>query len=194
MRLSVWSQRAPDQRRQPELARALLRQAVADEAGRNLPVLHQAGRAPVVERMAVSLARADDVATCVVGSCESVGIDIERLRPWVELADIAPLLSDAPPGDPQGLLSLWTRKEALAKAMGVGLPDDVRALRVPSRSPEVGEWIREDRWLWIGCPCEKGCVASLVVGQEGPDAGGGYDMIEAKDALATRIWLLDVRC
>ncbi|MFI4881719.1 MAG: 4'-phosphopantetheinyl transferase superfamily protein, partial [Phycisphaerales bacterium JB064] len=76
------------------------------------------------------------------------------------------------------LLRVWTRKEALAKAMGVGLPDDVRSLRVPREVLGIGRWRRMDGWLWVGCPCEDGCVASLVVRSEQPDDEGAFDYLE----------------
>lgn len=190
MRVSVWSQRAPGQRRNPELARELLRQAVELEAGEERRVLHEEGRAPVVDGLSASLSRADGLAMCAVSDFEAIGIDVEPLRPWSELAEMASLVSDSPPQEPQSLLELWTRKEALAKAMGTGLPDDVRELRVPERSPAIGEWMRRDGWLWIGCPCEKRHVAALVVQHAGDDADGHYDAIEMREKPA--IWILSL--
>lgn len=187
MRMSVWSQRAPEQRAKPNLARDLLRQAVELEAGEERPVVHNEGRAPFVDGLSVSLSRADGLAMCAVSDFAAIGIDVEPLRPWSELADMASLVSDSPPQDPRSLLDLWTRKEALAKAMGTGLPDDVRELRVPERSPGICEWIRRDGWLWIGCPCEKRHVASLVVRHAGDDAEGGYDMFEMREKPAIQI-------
>ncbi|MEQ8316110.1 MAG: 4'-phosphopantetheinyl transferase superfamily protein [Phycisphaerales bacterium] len=187
MRISVWSQRAPDQRRKPKLARELLRQAVALEAGEERHVAHEDGRAPAVDGLSVSLSRAEGLAMCAVSDCEAIGLDVEQLRPWTELADMATLVSDPPPRDARSLLELWTRKEALAKAMGTGLLDDVRALAVPDRSPAIGEWMRRDGWLWIGCPCEKHHVAALVVRHPGDDAEGGYDVFEMRGSPAIRI-------
>jgi hypothetical protein len=123
-----------------------------------------------------------------------VGVDVERLRPWEELADIAPLISETPPLDARDLLTLWTRKEALAKAMGVGLPDDVRAMDVPLGPLDPGQWRRRDGWLWIGCPCEDDCVVSLVIGQKGPDGQGPCDVVELEfDEAGTRVWSIQVR-
>ncbi|MFI4917076.1 MAG: 4'-phosphopantetheinyl transferase family protein [Phycisphaerales bacterium JB060] len=150
--------------------------------------------APTVDRAAVSLSRTDDIAMCAVTQADAIGVDVERLRPWRELVDMAPLLSDQPPENARDLLLLWTRKEALAKAMGVGLPDDVRGLRVPVHSPGICEWLRRDGWLWIGCPCEKGAVASLVVRHEGDDTEGTYDMIELREKPSMRGWSIDLPC
>lgn len=192
MRISVWSQRAQGQRRDPELARELLRQAVELAAGEDRRVVHEHGLAPVVDGLAVSLSRADGVAMCAVGDGGAIGLDVEPLRPWSELADMASLVGDSPPRDARSLLELWTRKEALAKAMGTGLPDDVRQLRVPERSPGICAWERRDGWLWIGCPCEERHVAALVVRQSGDDAEGGYDMVEMREKPAIRIWSFEL--
>lgn len=182
--ISVWSLIAADQRRQPGLARELLRRAALEHLGREVEIGHTPGRAPVVSGAAVSLSRTDDVAMCVVGRCEAIGIDIERMKPWHELRDLAALIDEAPPASAHGLLTVWTRKEALAKATGAGLPDDVRSLRVPREALEVGQWRRLDGWLWAGCPCEDGCVVSLVVRSEQADGVGVFDFIE--QGLGTR--------
>ncbi len=148
----------------------------------------------MADGLAVSLSRTDDLAMCAVADTGPVGIDVERLKPWDHLRDIAPLVTDASPSDARDLLSVWTRKEALAKAMGVGLPDDVRTLEVPTESPEPGRWLRRDGWLWIGCPCEDSCVASLVIGQAGPDESGTCTVVEAQlHEPNVRSWSIEVR-
>lgn len=114
----------------------------------------------------------------VVSMSAAVGIDVEvpTRSTWVQ--EIAGLIG-ATPGTPANeVLALWTRKEALAKAMGTGLPDDVRTLAVPAGSIEPGRCLRVDGWLWIGCPCEAGRVASLVVRDPGPDETGTVPIIE----------------
>ncbi len=104
---------------------------------------------------------------------------------------MVPLMTKAKPTDAREVLALWTRKEAFAKATGMGLPDDVRDLEVPEASLEVGTWIRADGWLWVGCPCEDGCVASLVVKSPGPDGQGGFDCLEPRvRERGVRVWSL----
>lgn len=132
----------------------------------------------MVDGLAASLARTDDVAMVALGDCLAIGIDVERLRTFDDLRDIVPLMTDTRPDDAWGVLTLWTRKEALAKATGAGLPDDVRSLAVPDAPVEVGSWLRHDGWMWVGCPCEDGCVAALVVKSLGPDAQGNFDIVE----------------
>lgn len=131
---------------------------------------------------------------CVVAECGAVGIDVERLRAWEELADMASMVGDSSPDDARELLSLWTRKEALAKALGTGLPDDVRSLAVPSRTPARDTWIRSNGWLWIGCPSEDGSVSALVLKHLGPDAYGTVGLTETRtDQSGVRAWSLVLR-
>jgi len=140
-----------------------LRRAAMHLVGVDVHVVHAPGQRPRADGLALSPARSDNEAICAAGRCHALGIDIERVRPWAELADMAELIDHAPPADAHGLLSLWTRKEALAKALGQGLPDDVRALAVPSRSIRFGQWEQLEGLLWVGCPDRAGSVASLVV-------------------------------
>lgn len=173
------------------MARELLQRAAAEQLGHAVAIRHAPGHAPAVKGAAVSLSRADDVAMCVVGRCAAIGIDVERMKPWHELRDMAALIDEAPPADADELLRVWTRKEALAKAMGVGLPDDVRSLRVPREVLGIGQWRRVDGWLWVGCPCEDGCVASLVVRSEQVHGEGVFDYLEpALSEDDARAWSL----
>ena len=78
-----------------------------------------------------------------------VGVDVERIIPgfdWREVAATA--LSErevralgALPADQQcdAFFAIWTRKEALAKAVGVGLRTDLAALEAPT-SPGLSGW------------------------------------------------------
>lgn len=194
MRISVWSHRAASQRRSPEIARDLLRRAIVEHVGHEVPVEHHPGLPPKVEGLAVSLSRTEDVAMCAVAGCEAIGIDVEQLKPWDQLAEIASLIDHAEPGDARELLALWTRKEALSKALGTGLPDDVRTLETPQDPSEIGAWRRSGGWLWLGCPCEDGCVASLVIGNSGPDDRGTVDITESRQTESgVRVWTISPR-
>ena len=89
---------------------------------------------------------------------------------------MASMIDAHPQEDAHELVELWTRKEALAKALGTGLPDDVRTLRVPDRHVAVGRWLRAEGWLWIGCPCPEGCAAALVARSDRHDDEGTADI------------------
>lgn len=105
-----------------------------------------------------------------------VGVDIERVRPLDDLegtvrvaftpAEAAPLLALAEPARLRAFYEAWTRKEAVLKALGLGLgqpgaPEDHAAARLTIRSfePEAAcfvavaaagpSWtIRRRRWEW----------------------------------------------
>lgn len=175
------------------MARALLSRAVACHAGRDLDVAHRDGRAPQVRGLSVSLSRTDDVAMCAVVEGAPIGIDVERIRPWCELEDVAAQIAPGSIRDARHVLELWTRTEALAKAMGTGLPDDVRSLDVPHGALKPRTWLREKGWLWLACPHPEGCVASLAIRDDRPD-GSGRCVCEEHEPLAegTRQWTVNL--
>jgi 4'-phosphopantetheinyl transferase len=80
---------------------------------------------------AVSLSHSGDVVLCGLAPSGLLGVDVERIRPrkqWEGLARFAlhpaelRRLADLPEAARwQGFYRLWTLKEALAKALGVGL-------------------------------------------------------------------------
>ena len=83
-----------------------------------------------------------------------VGVDIERLAPGLEIDALVPhLLSDqelipfahvAPQDQARGLLTYWTRKEALLKATGDGMRAQMNAITVSS--PDTPALLRQ----WSG--------------------------------------------
>ncbi len=81
--------------------------------------------------LSFNLSHDDDLTVLVVGDGRPVGVDVERVRPvgavdeLVEglfTSDEVATVRAATPADRSlTFLSLWTRKEAVVKAMGVGL-------------------------------------------------------------------------
>jgi 4'-phosphopantetheinyl transferase len=82
-------------------------------------------------RLAASLSHSGDRVLCAIASAGLVGVDVERIRPrkeWDELASVVLHPAErerleALEGEPrwQGFYRIWTLKEAMAKALGVGL-------------------------------------------------------------------------
>ena len=79
----------------------------------------------------VSTSHSDGLAIVAVARGRLVGVDLERLRPIPDALDLARSLFTAAEYDrlritavdarSQAFLRLWTRKEAIAKALGLGL-------------------------------------------------------------------------
>jgi 4'-phosphopantetheinyl transferase len=91
------------------------------------------GRPEVHSRHGVtfSASHADGLAIVVIATAGTVGVDIERLRPIPGVLDLAAgvlsrreakhIRTAAAGGPAQAFLRVWTRKEAYAKALGLGL-------------------------------------------------------------------------
>ncbi len=104
---------------------------------------------------ALSISHARDYAGCAVLSEGAVGLDIERIEPrdpswpWV-MADPSEL-DDSLLASPARLTALWTIKEAVLKALGLGLSVDLRDLRVEGGRLELrGAALR--RWQELLSP------------------------------------------
>lgn len=96
-----------------------------------------------------NLSHSSDLALIAVACGRRVGVDVERMRPMPDLDDLAPrvctaselviLASLAEPMRTHAFLSLWTRKEALAKATGEGIPAVMRDTPFPAERWTVVE-------------------------------------------------------
>ena len=107
----------------------------------------------------VNLSHAGDLVACVLGIGVSVGIDVEPIDRVVDAADIA-RAQFAPEEQASGrdtltFLRMWTLKEAVAKAAGLGLAlelsafacatDPPRLLRTAPALGPAGKW-RLESW------------------------------------------------
>jgi 4'-phosphopantetheinyl transferase len=111
--------------------------------------------------VAFSLSHCEDRALIAVGGPAAIGVDVERRRPVPERASV--IAAAFTPEEQHALAALpdaqqedaflrgWTRKEALAKALGVGVPAlarlavslgpaDARVLAVDGSAAEAREW------------------------------------------------------
>jgi len=127
--------------RQSALAWASLRIALSQYTGsapKTVQILRdRSGRPHVVHPagLSVSLAHSGDVAALAVTEAGRVGVDVERLRPLDDRAlarrfyasSEADALAVLPPEERRrAFFRLWVRKEAVAKAAGVGVPAALR--------------------------------------------------------------------
>jgi 4'-phosphopantetheinyl transferase len=124
----------------------------------------------------VGLAHSGDVALVALTLNREVGVDVERPRPGIERWSLVShvltgreleLLRSLPSsGQAEAFLSIWTRKEALLKAVGVGLSLDPRSIEVRNRRvitapPALG---RVSGWTLVDVPLPDHVAALAVDG------------------------------
>ncbi len=132
----------PEDRRRFVVARSLLRCILADvlgsiddPKGTSLRFGHGPAGKPFLlddPRLHFNVSHSDDLAVIAVTRVGEVGIDVERQREMADMGDVARLVFNeaertallACPAEERNSVfyRIWTRKEALLKAMGVGLP------------------------------------------------------------------------
>jgi 4'-phosphopantetheinyl transferase len=127
-------------------SRALLLQGLAAVGGAGpWRLLREEGRVRVDAPIRFSLSHTRGYAACALASEGEVGIDLEyldRQDAWTTIEDHALSAAERrclPPAGPERgrrLIKLWTLKEAVAKAMGVGL-DAVPSICVRLEPPRL---------------------------------------------------------
>ena len=179
--VTVWWARADDI---GDRARELLRAAVAEgvgcapsavELGRRCPECGSSdhGRPVVLTpsrgRWRVSLSRAPGLVAVAVAEGADVGVDVEEVARTAFAGFPAVALH---PQERDGSLAergvIWTRKEAVLKATGVGLRTDPRIIRVshPNRPPSVeeGASVARGQRIWLhDIPVPTGYAATVAV-------------------------------
>jgi 4'-phosphopantetheinyl transferase len=136
-------------RRRFIVARARLRELLAarlDVKPENVELAYGKNGKPALAHSSwhFSVSHCGDLALFAFSTCGDIGIDIEEIRPLPEADAIAAqffspreraaYLALAPRDRPLGFLKCWTRKEAVAKALGDGLStplDELDVSRVP---------------------------------------------------------------
>lgn len=127
-----------------------------------------------------SLAHSADQALLAVTCAGRVGVDLEQIRPLEDLAGVArsafsprecsDLFSFAPAAQHAAFFRVWSRKEAVLKALGTGfsLPSrsfDVSVLgdadpRLESTPPGI---LRREDWSLLDVPAPDGFAAAVAV-------------------------------
>jgi 4'-phosphopantetheinyl transferase len=146
------------------------------------PALAAGGREPPLQ---FNASGSDGVGLLAVHATAAVGVDVERARPLRDFPALAHMLLSEPERaelaqipaarQPARLLDYWTRKEALAKALGTGLREGLDRLSLyPWSGLRAHCLYRGSQALW---------VTSLRLPREGHVA-----------ALASTARVTDVRC
>lgn len=127
------------------LAHAVWRLVIAhslDVAPKDVPLASEDSGRPYLPGtgLATSLSHSDSHVAIAVAHAECIGVDIERTPPRFRLHELTTIVCTADeaaalhPLDPASreaaLLALWTRKEALLKAFGLGLRQPPSTLAV----------------------------------------------------------------
>lgn len=86
------------------------------------------GRVFINNKIDFNLSHSDDIVVCAAVKNNRIGIDIEKKKVNGELRELTDCFSTAEQNEislaslpPEKLLDLWTKKESLAKAVGMGL-------------------------------------------------------------------------
>jgi len=172
----------------PASAGRLLRQAAAGVLGcpeADIVVNHRADAAALVTRdtgsgrvtVPASVSRGGGVTAVAVRTGGPVGVDVERCRQlpvlglarrWYGPTEVAWLAARPVAGRSRDFLRLWTAKEAVGKALGLGLRAGGPRRRMPV--PDTGRMcpVPDVADVWVGHPHCPGALllAVAVVGGE----------------------------
>jgi len=133
-----------------------------------------------------NLSHSDDVAFVALTRGRTIGVDIERIKPFAEVADVTRTIFSArelavfrtlAPSDQQdGFFNAWTRKEAFVKATGLGFSMSVKEVEVSFAPGEEARLVRLNgsadeaaQWTLVELPAPAGFKAAVatpgIVGQ-----------------------------
>lgn len=129
-----------------------------------------------------NLSHSGEFALVVITLARKVGVDVERLRPDLELVrmasrffsqnEVAELMA-LPPGERQiAFFRCWSRKEAYIKAQGFGLSLSLDSFDVSLDAPAILRATRPDtaeaaRWRLLSLEVEPGYAAAVAVEGQG---------------------------
>lgn len=127
-----------------------------------------------------NVSHSGELALICVTAGEPVGVDLEAVRPVPSAAEIArrrfapaeaSFVNEGQPADlDRRFLLCWTRKEAVLKALGMGLDLDLRSFSVPLAPTGGVALIGEsdgrslsERWLLVDVPLDTEHVAAVAL-------------------------------
>ncbi|MDG4757865.1 4'-phosphopantetheinyl transferase superfamily protein [Micromonospora sp. WMMD710] len=192
----------------PDPAVSLLRRAgsaLLGRAGNELVLTHDPGGRPVVRvdervNLPVSVSRCPGIVVVAVRLAGPVGVDVERIRPvpalalagrWFAAAELTWLAGRPEAERGVDFLRLWTAKEAVGKALGLGLRDGgLRRLMPPPGLPLRP--VPGDETLWVGHPELGGDLVAAVAVRAGTQVdvevvqGAGHGVAADRSASVER--------
>lgn len=140
---------------------------------------------PEVEGLSFNVSHAGDLALVAFGEMHRVGVDVEVMRPGVEMRALARRFFTAAENDALAVLSgddlvrgfygCWTCKEAFVKAVGEGLSfalDRVETAVHPARPRVVsvdGDPDAAASWTLTAIDCGAGYAAAVAVDAPGAE-------------------------
>lgn len=133
------------------------------------------------DALCFNLSHSEDLALYAITRNQQVGIDVERVVPFANQDDfarrffsvqeVAKLSGLSREERSRTFFTYWTRKEAYAKAIGLGIsmPFDgfdvsMDWLDQPALMPQVSDWSGKSDWYLQDISPSTGFVASMVVG------------------------------
>jgi 4'-phosphopantetheinyl transferase len=163
----------------------------------DVPIVYDANGKPRLAGAAAetglqfNLAHSGQVALVAVAYGCDVGVDVEQLRPiehWQEIAaryfhaaETEAIAAAEPSERNAAFLRCWTRKEAILKALGVGLNHSLASFAVPLAdcanaqvelpAPASAAFVLQRHWLQSVEPCP-GYVAAVATGKRKSAATG----------------------
>jgi 4'-phosphopantetheinyl transferase len=137
---------------------------------------------PEVEGVSFNVSHAGDVAVVALAGSHRVGVDVEVMRPDVEMRALARRFFTAAENDAlaalsgrdlvRGFYGCWTCKEAFVKAVGEGLSFELDRVETAVRAGLVsidGDARAADRWTLTAIDCGRGYAGAVAVDVPGAE-------------------------
>jgi len=178
--------RQADDRRRFILGRGLLRTMLARHLNRTPTSLilganaHGKPTLADADGLAFNVSHSGDYVLVAVGQAAAIGVDVEQRRPELAVTDVGrqvftaaemALITNAPDAEKTfRFFRQWTFKEAVAKAVGLGLSLDLQQFEIafPDDAPQLishglSELGPTSEWRLESIPVEDGYCAALAV-------------------------------
>ncbi|TCO13132.1 4'-phosphopantetheinyl transferase superfamily protein [Kribbella steppae] len=153
--MHVWTAPAGDDQR--SAAKELLLELAGSLLERTAVLRHEPSGRPYVDGLAVSLSHSRSLVAVAASATGPVGVDVEDVYPrdvsglarrWFDPSELEWMAGEA--DELTAFLQLWTAKEAVGKALGLGLRNTGLRRRMPLPAPVQPEHARRGLALPAG--------------------------------------------